>query len=78
LLFDSLERADYITWAKTFDSVVTGPEVSNKLTECDLFGANFTWSLLHAACYYGQIKAVDMLVEKGANLELEDTLYKGV
>ncbi|KAJ3371796.1 hypothetical protein HDU91_004871, partial [Kappamyces sp. JEL0680] len=77
LLFDCLERSDYITFQKTFDSVVTGPEISNKLVACDLFDTPFTWSLLHAACWFGQIKAVEALIEKGANIELEDTWYRG-
>lgn len=78
LLFDCVERSDYKTWQDTFDSVVSGPSISNKLVKVELFQNEFTWSLLHAACYYGQIKFVEALIERGANIELEDTWYKGV
>ena len=78
LLFDCLERSDYKTFQDTFDSVVTGPLVCNRLMPVNLFDHDFTWTLLHAACYYGSLKATEMLIERGANVEIEDTWYRGV
>jgi len=37
----------------------------------------FTWSALHAAAYYGSKDVVDLLMEFNANVELEDTWYRG-
>ncbi|KAG0020921.1 hypothetical protein BGZ80_003337 [Entomortierella chlamydospora] len=39
--------------------------------------STFTWSALHAAAYYGSKQVVNLLMEYGANVELEDTWYKG-
>lgn len=48
------------------------------LFETNIFEENtFTWSALHAAAYYGAKDVVDLLMEFNANVELEDTWYKG-
>jgi ankyrin repeat protein len=48
------------------------------LFETNIFEENtFTWSALHAAAYYGAKEVVDLLMEFNANVELEDTWYKG-
>ncbi|KAG0073329.1 hypothetical protein BGZ89_006622 [Linnemannia elongata] len=48
------------------------------LFETNIFEENtFTWSALHAAAYYGAEDVVDLLMEFNANVELEDTWYKG-
>ncbi|KAG0057781.1 hypothetical protein BGZ83_003680 [Gryganskiella cystojenkinii] len=48
------------------------------LFESDIFeDGPFTWSALHAAAYYGSSKVVEILMEHNANVELQDTWYKG-
>ncbi|KAF8947791.1 hypothetical protein BGZ47_007855 [Haplosporangium gracile] len=48
------------------------------LFETNIFEENtFTWSALHAAAYYGAKEIVDLLMEFNANVELEDTWYRG-
>ncbi|KAF9151184.1 hypothetical protein BG015_006990 [Linnemannia schmuckeri] len=48
------------------------------LFETSIFEENtFTWSALHAAAYYGAKDVVDLLMEFNANVELEDTWYRG-
>ncbi|KAF9427481.1 hypothetical protein BGZ94_004816 [Podila epigama] len=48
------------------------------LYETNIFEENtFTWSALHAAAYYGSIEAISLLMEYNANVELQDTWYKG-
>jgi len=37
----------------------------------------FTWSALHAAAYYGASKVIQLLMEHNANVEIQDTWYKG-
>lgn len=37
----------------------------------------FTWSALHAAAYYGAMDVIGLLMEYNANVELQDTWYKG-
>jgi len=49
----------------------------NKLYKQNLFGENFTWSLLHAASYYGAIDCVNALMAHSADIELQDTWYGG-
>jgi len=47
------------------------------LFETNLYDSIFTWSGLHAAAYHGSIQIVNLLLEHGANVELEDTWYRG-
>lgn len=47
------------------------------LYETNLYDSTFTWSGLHAAAYHGSIQAINLLMEHGANVELEDTWYRG-
>ncbi|KAI8822945.1 uncharacterized protein EV422DRAFT_522775 [Fimicolochytrium jonesii] len=47
----------------------------NALGETNLFGKAFTWAPLHAAAYYGNPEMVELLIERGANVELSDTWY---
>ncbi|KAI8930329.1 hypothetical protein BC831DRAFT_546952 [Entophlyctis helioformis] len=49
----------------------------NQLYPVSMFDAKFTWAAIHAAAYYGNLKVVETLVEYGANVELEDTWYRG-
>ncbi|KAG5458875.1 MAG: hypothetical protein BJ554DRAFT_820 [Olpidium bornovanus] len=43
-----------------------------------MFGDTFTWSLLHAAAYHGNSKAVKLLMTvDGADVEARDTWYQG-
>ncbi|KAG0341831.1 hypothetical protein BG000_007886 [Podila horticola] len=39
--------------------------------------STFTWSALHAAAYYGAMDVIGILMEYNANVELQDTWYKG-
>ncbi|KAI8327234.1 hypothetical protein BD560DRAFT_418381 [Blakeslea trispora] len=47
----------------------------NTLVPVELFEDRFTWSPLHAACYYGDPSLVEALLAKGADIELNDTWY---
>ncbi|KAI8909038.1 hypothetical protein EDD86DRAFT_206765 [Gorgonomyces haynaldii] len=56
------------------------PQVAdvNQLYPCLLFKDNkFTWAPLHAAAYAGNSRVIELLVEAGGNLEVEDTWYRG-
>jgi ankyrin repeat protein len=47
----------------------------NELVAVEMFNDKFTWSPLHAASYYGDVKLVEALIQRGANVELNDTWY---
>ncbi|KAI8997125.1 hypothetical protein BDB01DRAFT_769915 [Pilobolus umbonatus] len=47
----------------------------NILVPMEMFGDKFTWSPIHAAAYYGDIKVTEALLEKGADVELHDTWH---
>lgn len=47
----------------------------NYLVEGEMFGDKFTWAPLHAACYYGDVKLVEALMNRGGKIELHDTWY---
>lgn len=48
------------------------------LFETNVFEENvFTWGALHAAAYYGAKGIINLLMEFNANVELQDTWYKG-
>ncbi|KAI9267863.1 hypothetical protein BY458DRAFT_475796 [Sporodiniella umbellata] len=47
----------------------------NELASVEMFNDRFTWSPLHAACYNGDLKVIEMLLAKGADLELHDTWH---
>jgi ankyrin repeat protein len=47
----------------------------NELVVVEMFNDKFTWSPLHAASYYGDMKLVEALIQRGANVELNDTWY---
>lgn len=47
----------------------------NELVPVEMFNDKFTWSPLHAACYYGDLKLVEALIQRGANVEINDTWY---
>lgn len=36
----------------------------------------FKWTALHCAAHYGRVKAIEMLISKGANVEVKDTWYE--
>lgn len=47
----------------------------NELVSVEMFNDKFTWSPLHAASYYGDVKVVESLIARGADIELNDTWY---
>lgn len=47
----------------------------NELVPVEMFKDKFTWSPLHAAAYYGDTKLMEALIERGADIELNDTWY---
>lgn len=47
----------------------------NELVSVEMFNDTFTWSPLHAASYYGDVKVVESLLARGADIELNDTWY---
>ncbi|KAF8956744.1 hypothetical protein BGZ52_013405, partial [Haplosporangium bisporale] len=50
----------------------------DNLYDTNIFEENiFTWSALHAAAYYGAMDVIGLLMEYNANVELQDTWYKG-
>lgn len=50
----------------------------NKLYSAHMFGIRFTWSPVHVAAFHGHLKTLEFLIEKGGNIELQDTWYQGV
>ncbi|KAJ3271784.1 hypothetical protein HDV01_006392 [Terramyces sp. JEL0728] len=71
-LFEAVENDDIDTFIGLLDT-----EHVNKLHKSNEFDTEYTWSLLHAACYYGHEDFVEIIMETGANVELEDTWYHG-
>ncbi|KAJ3257351.1 hypothetical protein HK103_004571 [Boothiomyces macroporosus] len=71
-LFEAIENDDIDTFIGLLDN-----EHVNKLHKSNEFDTEYTWSLLHAACYYGHEDFVEILMETGADVELEDTWYHG-
>ncbi|CEI86268.1 hypothetical protein RMCBS344292_00711 [Rhizopus microsporus] len=54
----------------------TDPQIDpNELVPAEMFNDKFTWGPLHAACYYGDIKLVEALIAKGAEVEKQDTWH---
>jgi ankyrin repeat protein len=47
----------------------------NELVAVEMFNDKFTWSPLHAASYYGDVKLVEALILRGGNVEINDTWY---
>ncbi|KAG0185397.1 hypothetical protein DFQ28_009395, partial [Apophysomyces sp. BC1034] len=47
----------------------------DELVEVEMFNDKFTWGPLHAASYYGDLKVCQLLLNRGANVELHDTWY---
>lgn len=47
----------------------------NELISVEMFNDKFTWGPLHAAAYYGDIKLVEALIARGADIELNDTWH---
>jgi ankyrin repeat protein len=74
-MFLAVEEND----VKTMKQYLTQRGMSpDALFETNVFEENtFTWGALHAAAYYGSKQIVNLLMEHGANVELEDTWYKG-
>ena len=65
---------------KKVEAIIQRGDDVNTLAEVheSQFGTAFTWGPLHAACYGGNIKIIEALMEAGANVEIEDTWYHGV
>lgn len=47
----------------------------NYLVPRKLFGSEFEWAGMHAACFFGQKKVIDALMDYGADVELPDGWY---
>lgn len=47
----------------------------NQLNEVEMFNDKFSWSPLHAACYYGLSRVAQALLDHGASIEVQDTWY---
>lgn len=47
----------------------------NELVEVEMFNDKFKWAPLHAAAYYGDVKICQALIQRGADVELNDTWY---
>jgi hypothetical protein len=71
-LFDCIEADDI----KSFESMFEA-EYVNSLHPSNLFDDKFTWGLLHASCYFGRMKFIEILMENKADVELADTWYGG-
>lgn len=74
-LFVAIEEND----AKTVRTYLTQKNVHpDTLFETKVFEeSTFTWGALHAAAYYGAKGIINLLMELNANVELQDTWYKG-
>jgi Ankyrin repeat len=73
-LFYAIEKGDFKKVATLCRNV---PGLVNQYQEVTLFGATFTWAPIHAAAYHGSSRVIDELVQAGADIEMEDTWYKG-
>ena len=61
---------------ETLELLETDPTINvNELLEVEMFGDKFKWGPLHAACFYGDVKVCQALINMGANIELNDTWY---
>ncbi|PHZ14019.1 Bromodomain-containing protein [Rhizopus microsporus ATCC 52813] len=61
---------------KALELLDTDPQIDpNELVPAEMFNDKFTWGPLHAACYYGDIKLVEALIAKGAEVEKQDTWH---
>ncbi|KAI8088928.1 uncharacterized protein BX664DRAFT_314179 [Halteromyces radiatus] len=73
LLMDAISKGDTQT---ALTILQNNPSLDvNQLVEVNLFDDTFTWSPLHAACYYGNIDVCEALLSHGANVEINDTWY---
>jgi ankyrin repeat protein len=72
--FTAIEENDVKTVKNYLGMKTVHPDT---LFETNLYENTFTWSGLHAAAYYGFKPIISLLVEHGANVELEDTWYRG-
>lgn len=59
------------------DILATGFE-PDTLGDADDLDEIFKWSALHCASFYGRQAIVELLMDAGATIELEDTLFQGV
>ncbi|KAF9104824.1 hypothetical protein BGX27_009928 [Mortierella sp. AM989] len=74
-MFVAVEESDIKTLKLYLSQKNVHPDT---LFETNIFEeSTFTWSALHAAAYYGVKHVVSLLMEYGANVELEDTWYRG-
>ncbi|KAG2219089.1 hypothetical protein INT45_005820, partial [Circinella minor] len=72
-LMESIGRSDQ---NKTLELLEADPTINvNELLEVEMFGDKFKWGPLHAACFYGDVKICQALINRGANIELNDTWY---
>jgi hypothetical protein len=71
-LFDAIEADDF----KSFETMFA-EEYVNQLHPSELFDDDYSWTLLHCSCYYGRSRFIEFIMEKGANVEVEDTWYGG-
>ncbi|KAJ3023360.1 hypothetical protein HKX48_003471 [Thoreauomyces humboldtii] len=70
-ILGAIEASDIAALEPLLESVTD----INALIETNLFGADFTWTPLHAAAYFGNKDIVELLITKGADVEASDTWY---
>jgi hypothetical protein len=73
-LFEAIAKSDVKKVEICLDAM---PGKVNHLFPMKMYKSLFTWSPLHAASFYGSGKVCELLVEMGAEVELEDTWYGG-
>jgi hypothetical protein len=73
-LVECAKKGDFQGFKNGIDKVMD----VNALFDAEMFDAEYTWALIHACSYFGQLAMVQVLMEKGADPEIEDTWYGGV
>lgn len=62
---------------KVQKALALDPSLLTLFVPMTLFGETFTWTAMHAAAYNGSGRIIEELVKRGADIEVEDTWYKG-
>jgi hypothetical protein len=73
-IIDFIEKGDLAGFKKALETTMD----VNILFKTFMFNAEFTWALIHACSYYGRLEMVQLLMEKGADPEIQDSWYGGV
>ena len=75
LLFEGIAKSDIRRVARVLANY---PAFVNKLAPANLFAqTTFTWAPLHCAAYYGNQRIIQLLMDSGATIEIEDTWFGG-